>query len=266
MLLRVVTFLIVLFWLGSIGWLCTVVWAPPGSRMTEVDPREVYDVFFGWNDQVDLTLLENGERRGQLTVAGASGPGSETEEFVNDLSISGAFEDFRSTESAPSSNLFPKGSFQFDGDFELISSNLSFRIPRRELEAFFSIEGNPRRIRARATMGGAELFLYDSATQGDIENLPLQMFPLGSMFAEGEFDLSALSFETEARMGFFKFEDRKMRAYLLTLRAPEQGQELRVYLSEAGEPLKIETDLGFEAVSEILVPLDVYRQRDADRP
>jgi hypothetical protein len=35
---------------------------------------------------------------------------------------------------------------------------------------------------------------------------------------------------------------------------------VRAYLSEVGEPLKIESDLGFEAVSEILVPLDAYRR------
>jgi len=32
-------------------------------------------------------------------------------------------------------------------------------------------------------------------------------------------------------------------------------------LSEVGEPLRIETDFGVEAVSEILVPLDAYLKR-----
>ncbi len=264
--LRAFTVIIVLFWIGSIGWLCTIVWAPPGTRMTEVDPREVYDVFFGWNDQIDLTLLENGERRGQLTVAGASGLDSVTGKFVNELSVSGAFEDFRSTDSAPSANLFPKGTFKLDSEFDLVSATFSFRIPRRELEAYLSLEGEPRRIKARATLGEAELFRYDGTPEGGVGKLPLQMLPLGSILGHADFDLSNFSWETDARMGFFKFEGRKMRAYLLTLRAEEQGQELRFYLSEAGEPLKIETDLGFEAVSEILVPLEVYRQRDAERP
>jgi hypothetical protein len=56
---------------------------------------------------------------------------------------------------------------------------------------------------------------------------------------------------------------REMRAFLLTLRSDKQAQEVRIYLSEAGEPLRIESDLGFEAVSEILVPLDAYQRRSS---
>ena len=64
---------ILLFWLGSVGWLCAVVWAPPESRMSQVDPREIYAVFFAWNDSTIMTFLENGERKGQVTIAGGSG-------------------------------------------------------------------------------------------------------------------------------------------------------------------------------------------------
>ena len=73
MLSRIIPPAIVLFWLGSVGWLSAVVWAPPGSRMSEVDPFEVYRVFFSWNDSANMTLLENGTRRGQVTVSGGSG-------------------------------------------------------------------------------------------------------------------------------------------------------------------------------------------------
>ena len=40
MLFRILPLGIVLFWLGSVGWLCAVVWAPPGSRMARVDPLD----------------------------------------------------------------------------------------------------------------------------------------------------------------------------------------------------------------------------------
>jgi len=85
---RLFTVFVVLFWAASVGWLCAVVWAPPESRMSRVDPREVYDTFFAWNDSTSMTLLENGARRGQLTVSGGSGvdPGANT------LSFSGSLE------------------------------------------------------------------------------------------------------------------------------------------------------------------------------
>ena len=65
---RLITVFIVLFWAGSMAWLCAVVWAPPASRMAKVDPQEVYGVFFGWNDTTTMTVLEHGVRRGQITV------------------------------------------------------------------------------------------------------------------------------------------------------------------------------------------------------
>ena len=52
-----------------------------------------------------------------------------------------------------------------------------------------------------------------------------------------------------------------MRAYLLSLRVPDQDMTLQIYFSEVGEPLKVETNLGLEAVSEILVPLEAYRKQ-----
>ena len=51
-----------------------------------------------------------------------------------------------------------------------------------------------------------------------------------------------------------------MRAYLLILRTVEQDVIFRVYFSELGEPFKVETNFGFEAISEILVPLEAYRK------
>ena len=60
MALRLFTVGVVLLWLGSVAWLCAVVWAPPGSRMARVDPREVYRVFFEWNDSTKMALLEDG--------------------------------------------------------------------------------------------------------------------------------------------------------------------------------------------------------------
>jgi len=68
MLLRIVPIFILTFWLVSVAWLSAVVWAPPESRMSRVDPRQVYDVFFAWNESTNMTLLDNGTRRGQSRI------------------------------------------------------------------------------------------------------------------------------------------------------------------------------------------------------
>ncbi|MEX2578321.1 MAG: hypothetical protein WD342_04620 [Verrucomicrobiales bacterium] len=256
MLVRVVTVFIVLFWAASIGWLCSVVWAPPGSRMAAVDAREVYDVFFNWNDTVDMTLLENGVRRGQITASGGSGIDSSSNRLSNFVSFSGSMNSFRPAEADSAVSLFWNGVAKFTEDLALDEAELSLRIPRRFLVAHFAVEGEPRSIKARATLGEKELFRFDGEAGAP---LPANLLPFGSMMGLSVIDPANLELKVDAGMGDFKFEGRTMRAYLLRVRATEQGQEVRIFLSEAGEPLRIETDFGFEAISEILVPLDVHQ-------
>ena len=69
---RLFSIAVVLFWMGSVGWLCAVVWAPPGSRMAKIDPREVYEVFFAWNESTTMTLLAAASATATLTLWTAS--------------------------------------------------------------------------------------------------------------------------------------------------------------------------------------------------
>lgn len=273
---RLLTIAIVLFWTGSVGWLCAVVWAPPESRMARIDPLEVYRVFFGWNDSANMTLLENGVRRGQITVAGGSGDDGVTGIFSRVLSVSGSVERFDPLSASNLVDLFWKGSVDFSADMEMQEGEFSVRIPNKELTAHLAVTGKGEGFKARVLMAGREIVNYDSASPGAYAapgaegGVSSPLMALGAMGGLGAipglegFNPAAMKLETEARMGNFNFGGRDMRAFLLRLRNPEQGQELRVYLSEVGEPLKIESDLGFEAISEILVPLDAYK-RDASQ-
>lgn len=266
---------IVLFWLGSVAWLCAVVWAPPGSRMAKIDPREVYAVFFAWNDSTKMTLLENGVRRGEVTIAGGSGVEAETGEFERFLSLSGQLDSFDERSGAPVVDLFWKGTLTFTEAMESRGGEFSVRIPSKELTAMIAYDGpipggagtmsvastarTP--MRARVAMGGREVFAIGPDSPFDPAMAAPMLGPLASMGGVNLLDPAQLSFSTEARVGNFNLGGREMRAFLLTLRSEEQAQELRIYLSEAGEPLRIESDLGFEAVSEILVPLEAYQRR-----
>lgn len=262
---RVIAVIITLFWLGSLCWLGMVVWAPPESRMAQVDTREVYDVFFGWNDSTTMTLLEGGRRRGVVTISGGSGEDPVTGEFTNAISISSALENGLSSDLVPDLQLFWKGSMEFSEAMEPGMGTLSIRIPSKQLTAHLELEGATKRVKARAIMGKQEVFSYDSAVTGSGAAIPMQLLavnagPFSQLLNPGE-----IEWDIEARMGKFSFGGRDLRAYLLVLRVPEQNLELKIYISEAGEPLRIESDLGFEAVSEILVPLDVYRKTQKDQ-
>ena len=271
MSVRLFTIAIVLFWLGSVAWLCAVVWAPPGSRMAKIDPREVYAVFFAWNDSTKMTLLENGVRRGEVVIAGGSGIEAESGIFERVLSLSGSLESWDDRSESSIVDLFWKGSVAFTETMESRGGEFSVRIPAKEVTLQIAYDGpiptsgqDPAiktPMRASVVMAGREVFAFGPETPLD----PAMISPLiGSLANFGginPLDPASVKFTTDARVGDFNLGGREMRAFLLTLRSDEQAQEVRVYLSEAGEPLRIETDLGFEAVSEILVPLDAYQRR-----
>ena len=64
-----------------------------------------------------------------------------------------------------------------------------------------------------------------------------------------------------ATRGSIEMAGRKMPVYAVAVRLGESADAapvLRLYLSEAGEPLKIETDWGFEAIAEVLIPVETH--------
>lgn len=263
---RVIATVITLFWLGSLCWLGMVVWAPPESRMAQVDTREVYDVFFGWNDSTTMTLLEGGVRRGIVTISGGSGEDPVSGEFSNVISVSSALENNLSTDLDHKLHLFWKGSMEFSEAMEPGQGVLTIRIPSKRITAHLEFDGDTKQVKARAIMGKKEIFRFDSEVADVGAAIPVQLLAMSAGPFAQLLNPSEIKWETEARMGEFSFGGRDLRAYLLILRVPEQGQELKIYISEAGEPLRIESDLGFEAISEILVPLDAYRKPTKGKP
>ena len=263
---RAIAVIITLFWIGSLCWLGMVVWAPPESRMAQVDTQKVYDVFFGWNDSTTMTLLEGGVRRGTLTISGGSGEDPVSGEFTNTISVSSALENGLSNESVPNLQLFWKGSMEFSESMEPGEGLVSIRIPSRQITGHLEFDGGTKHVKARAILGKNEIFSLDSQLEGSGAAIPAQLLAMSAGPFAQLMNPTEIKWDTEARMGEFSFGGRDLRAYLLILRVPEQDQELKIYISEAGEPLRVESGLGFEAISEILVPLDAYRQTKADQP
>ena len=262
MLLRFLTVSIVLLWVASMGWLLSVIYAPPESRMVEIDPREVYEVFFNWNETTNMTLLESGTRRGQVSISGGSGIDPDTAEFTKSLSVSGMLESFLQGDGERSVDLFWRGVIDFTEEMELHQGDFSVRVPGRQLTAHLKMSGEPMQISARALSNQVEMFSYEGALEDGV--MPLQLLPMASILGVNQLTAGDLALSTEARMGTFSFGGRDLRAYLLTFQRPEAEGALRVYLSEAGEPLRIESDFGMEAISEILVPLDAYQKPKQD--
>lgn len=284
MLYRIFALAVVLFWAGSLVWLGAVIWAPPESRMAKIDAREVYTVFFGWNDSTNMTLLENGKRRGQITITGGSGDDPETGEFSNSLSFSGSLETPPQQGQSPRAEFLWRGVIDFAEDLKPSRGQLSVRVPdsylgirielvpKTDSEALPGIGSeDPVAELAKAfdftvavQMRDAEIFSFDSANAGSGTALPLAMLPMGlpaGIDAIGP-EMLDFDFDVTARNGEFTLGGREVRAYLLDFRRKNGEEALRVYLSEAGEPLRVETGIGLEALSEILVPLDAFSRSE----
>ncbi|MEM6280026.1 MAG: hypothetical protein AAF733_11140, partial [Verrucomicrobiota bacterium] len=152
MLPRIFTIAIIVFWLGSVGWLCAVVWAPPESRMSKVDPREVYEVFFAWNESTRMTLLENGSRRGEIAVGGLSGEDPKTGEFQNSLSLTGNIDALDPKNDFPGIDLNWRGLADFDRDIVFQSGSFSVRMAALGLSVLMALEGDPPVAKASVTM------------------------------------------------------------------------------------------------------------------
>lgn len=271
MLPRILTVVVVAFWLASVGWLCAVVWAPPESRMARVDPREVYEVFFSWNESTRMTLLESGSRRGEVTVAGSSGEHRKTGAFSNAISLSGTVDTLDPANDFPGIDLSWRGLAEFNRGIEFQYGDFSLRIPGLSLTAHLSVAGDPPATKASVSIGDLPVFQYDSAkTSLNAESLMALAFasfpggglPLETRWKEGAMAATPDQFEVAARMGNFSFGGRNLRAYLLIVKHKDREGSVRIFLSEAGEPLRLETDFGLEVVSEILVPLDAYLKKN----
>lgn len=261
MLQKSLTIAIIAIWLGSMGWLCAVVWAPPESRMAQVDPREVFEVFFAWNESTRMTLLDNGSRRGEINIAGSSGNDVRTGKFANTLSVTGSIDALDQQNDEPGIDLFWRGFAEFGPEIAFDRGEFSVRVPRSGLTAHAAMEGMPPVVKASLMMGNKTIFETDSS-QPSIGFDALKMLPMVSVLGLDKVDPESLKFDVEARMGDFSFGGRDLRAYLLTLSSGEQESGgVRIFLSEVGEPLRIESDLGFEAISEILMPLDAYSKK-----
>ena len=248
------------------AWLAKTIFTPDEAGMVPVDPRRPIDVFFGWNNSAQLTLMKNGERVGQITVAGFDGkqPNGETRNGPG-FSISGTLDkliDDDRGNTISTVGMFGRSLIEFKDDLSIGLGKFLFRIPSSDLSVQAAIEGENQDLTVKAVLGGRKIFSYDGATQSEEE---LTGFGMGNAIVKKTLDSvgdpSQLKWELEAFRGIHRMAGRRFPAYLMKFSVPELDQELRIYFSESGEPLQIDSDLGYQAMSEMLVPLDAFRRR-----
>lgn len=237
------------------GWLVKTLLGPEQAGMTPVDPRRPLSAFFGWNDSTRLTLLQDGNKLGEISVLGGSGEGQ-----LPSLSVSGTLL----------GNVDPSvlGTFisflvKFNDDYSPNSGAFSLRIPSRDLDVKASKSAPDQPLRAKVSISGETIFSHDGTpNQSPLNAGILGMFaqnPAASMLL-GSGGPSGWNWRINAFQGRYRLAGRTLPVYLIVVSADQQDAKLRIYLSKAGEPLEIDTDFGFQAISEVLVPIPVRSQ------
>lgn len=247
---------IVLFWLGSMGWLAKTALTPDEAGMVEVDPRRPVEVFFNWSDTTRMLLLQNGVKLGEVQLVSFSEDGPEDPAgFSVAVMLNGDVE--------PNViGTFARCLFRFQNDFSLHSSDFLFRMPSNNFRVLASTKQGGDVTKAEASLAGNVIFSYDSEAGDEIDPGLLGM-------ASGNDMIKGILAETgnptdwksqiKAFRGMHKFSGKRLPIYLLKLSIAEQSDySLRIYLSESGEPLQIESDLGFIAISEMLSPVERF--------
>lgn len=274
--LRLASAAIVLFWLATTTWLIRSVWFSDRAGLEPVSKEEALGAFFRWNDTTNLSILENGVKIGQLAVSGLEGVDPRTGAFSRGLSTSGTLDEpgLESGESAELSGVSWRLNADFSDSSDLKGFQAAIRVPGQNLTIRIEMAGEPPIIAARAMMGG--LVIYESGRLSvdeseDVEPSgeagkrtdsasPLPALALSLMSEGGGLpgDVTAFQPKIEAGRGVMSGLARGLPVYVIEATFGQDAgfAPVRLFLSEAGEPLRIETEWGYEAVAEVLIPVE----------
>ncbi len=278
MLPRFLAIFVVLFWMVSTGWLVRSIWFEEEYQFEPVAAEEALGAFFQWNDSSTLTVLHEGQPIGQMIMNASEGQDPRTGEFLRGFSTKGTLDEGRgSLSGAGLENLAGatwRVATRFDEQTELEAFELVIWVPRQALDLRVELAGDPPQLAARATM--AETVLLEvGQLSADVDSSPGRgkdgaskptgasvlppaaaagWLPGGAMLA----DESAWRPRIEASRGVMKVAGSDQPVYLVKVSfgQDEQATPLRLYFSEAGEPWRIDTGWGFEAIADVLIPVE----------
>ena len=275
MIPRLLSAFIILFWLATTGMLVRSIWFGEESRFEPVDPTEALGAFFQWNETSTLTIVENGQKIGQMVVSGFEGRDPRTGDFARGLSTQGTL-DGRAESTGESGESLVGTSWRLTADFgesiELEHFDLKLRIPQQELDVRLALEGEPATLGARVIAGEMVIYETGSLAEGSQPGvapgtlpapvagaLPPQAamgwLPGGGLVAS---DPEAWKPDVKASRGLMVVAGSRQPVYLVEVRLGSDlsSTPLKLYFSEAGEPWRIDTGWGYEAMAEVLIPIE----------
>lgn len=270
------------FWAVTTSILVKRIWFSDETRMVKVAPEKVLEMFFSWTEGADLSILKEGQRIGQLSLSTQqkrlSSSREEKHEDLREISMAGSLDRISSQGSGGKVEVQDKevhwrGVMTVTDELTFPKGDFVLRMPKVGLGAQFGFDHPARTISLDVRSNGKELFHYQGSPAGLTELPELgwmgRLLPLGALLGgKGEVRgvMKAWAPEIEGRFGSAMVAGRRMLVYQLVIRGKSSGgkpgSEVKLYLSEAGEPLMIETAWGYEALAQVLVPVEIYEKEE----
>jgi hypothetical protein len=232
---------------------------PEESRLSEVSPAALFELFASRSEGADMDVYEGPAITGRARLTPLSGPANPNRRIDSlRLAINGT--------------LLLRGPFARYGQLNLgsrltVSSTgevSNYDISLRLLKAEPSIElrivqndGQPWPA-ITLTQGSATLFRSDSGAKPDAATQSL--LDLMQSASGITADLAAPSREPatiSARGGRITVANRSVDGYIVSLSHPSQPAAFRIYLASTGELLRIATPAGFDLLSDDLRPVGI---------
>ncbi len=277
------------FWAATTSVLVKRTWFSDESRMAEVAPEKILGMFFAWTEGVDLIILKEGQRIGQMSLStqekkGLGGAKEENQQALREISMSGSLEKF-----SPSGDVAPQGAGLREKEFHwrglmAVTDDLNFtrgdfvlQMPKAGLSAQIGFDQIRESIKLNVRSGSKVLIDYQGSPVG-LKELPElgwlgRLLPLDSLLGGkgvSEGMMKAWAPEISGRYGSAMVAGRRMMVYQLVIRGAssgaQPGSEVKLYLSETGEPLMLDTAWGYQALAAILVPVDIEENSGTSNP
>lgn len=275
---------VIAFWAVTVLLLLKRSYFSDESSMATVEPEVVFEMFFAWAEGAEFAILKDGRRIGQMSLSGqlgkatsapAAGGGLREISLAGSLDAGGEGGGRAKAIGKRSEGTYWRGVIAVAEGLTFPSGEFVLRMPQAGLGAQFAFDQPAGIVSANLRSGGEELFSYRGNPKGlaDLPELgwvgqllPLQALLGGDGLSEGA--MKTWAPEITGRYGTAKVAGRRMMVYQLVVKSgPAGGQskgEMKLYLSETGEPLMITTPWGYEALAEVLAPIEMYQARDGE--
>ncbi len=276
-MIRWIQIAVLMFWAVTFSLLLRRSYFSDETSMVAVAPEKVFDLFFSWAEGAEFAILKNGRRIGQMSLSGQLGetePGAAGEATPREISLAGSLDaGDQGRAGVPEAvvgkrraGTYWRGSIAVADGLVFPSGEFVLRMPQAGLGAQFAFGRPTGTISINLRSGGDELFRYQGNPEG-LAHLPElgwvgQLLPLQALLGGGGLSRGALEAwtpEVTGRYGSARVAGRRMLVYQLEVKSrvagSGDGEGVKLYLSETGEPLMLTSPWGYEAVAVVLAPL-----------